>query len=158
MKAESLCKAELFHRVSTRCLLVIILCFVATQLSLSGPSAAAALLRRSTDCRRNATEIVFLAFYPPCAKEARSSSELERLEQCDLLTEAAIESAVERINQNPANILPEGATLRVLPIRFEDEKGANTYDNMIMVSHQCNRLVIHHYNIISSAMVSCTTL
>lgn len=139
MDVDSSCKAELFHRVSPRHLLVFILCSIAVQVSLSGPRAAAALLRktRMPDCRRNSTEIVLLALYPPCTKEAHSSSELEKLEQCDLLTEVAIDLAVERINQNPS-ILPDGATLRVLPIRFEDGGyGVNTPDDkMVMVSHQ----------------------
>ena len=105
------------------------------------PRTAAALLRRSrpTACRGgNVTEIVFLALYPPCSEEARSSSsELERLEQCDVLAEAAIDLAVERINHDPS-ILPEGATLRVIPVRFEEEDDANVLnmdDQMIMVSH-----------------------
>ena len=135
------CRAKLqaLHRVSTRYLLLITLCYVVVPLSLSGLRTAAALLlrRQTTDCRspRNTTEIVFLALYPPCSNEARSSSELVRLEQCDLMTEAAIDLAVERINQNP-NILPEGATLRVIPVRFEDEDGANAGDKIITVSHQ----------------------
>ena len=132
-------KLEALHCVSTRYLLLITLYYVAAPLSLSGPRTAAALLlrRRATDCRspRNTTEIVFLALYPPCSNGARSSSELVRLEQCDLLTEAAIDLAVERINRSP-NILPEGATLRAMPLRFEDEDGANADDKIITVSHQ----------------------
>ena len=141
MGDNSSCRAELegLHRVFTRYLLLITLCYVVASLLVSDPHMAAALLLRrpATDCRspRNTTEIVFLALYPPCSNEARSSSELVRLEQCDLLTETAIDLAVERINQNP-NILPESATLRVIPVRFEDEDSANADDKMIMVSHQ----------------------
>ena len=131
-------RTEALHRVSIGyVLLLLTLCYVVASLSQS-PLTAAALLRRRTDSGRNATrEIVFLALYPPCSKEAvSSSSELVRLEQCDVLVEAAIDLAVERINRNP-NILPEGAMLRVIPVRFEEEgDGANMDDKVIMVSHQ----------------------
>lgn len=131
---------EALHHVSIGyVLLLLTLCYVVASLSQS-PLTAAALLRRRTNCGRNGTrEIIFLALYPPCSQEAISSSEdLVRLDQCDVLAEAAVDLAVERINRNPG-ILPEGATLRVIPVRFEEEEenGASDMDDkVIMVSRQ----------------------
>ena len=131
MDVDSSCKAKLLCRGSTlNLLLIVTLCYTAAP-------CTALLLRKPAACR-NATDIAFLAFYPPCSIEAHSSSELERLERCDLLTVAAIDLAVERINQSPS-ILPEGSTLRVIPIDdglVDTKDSANVYidDKMIMVS------------------------
>ena len=55
---------------------------------------------------RNATETVLLNFVPACALNESSVSMLtatarEILDRCDLLVEAAMHLAVERINQSP---------------------------------------------------------
>ena len=86
-----------------------------------------------SDCR-NVSEVVFLTFYP-CFMEASSRSELGLLEQCDLLTIAAITLASERVNGD-ASILPAGSTLRVLPIEDRQTKISDAVfddDRMILV-------------------------
>ena len=71
-----------------------------------------------TDCR-NISDIAFLSFYP-CIREVGSVPELDLLQQCDLLTIAAISLAVETVNED-ASILPPGTNLRAIPV--EDQRG-----------------------------------
>ena len=106
----------------------------------TGQFAAAQLRNSSANCirRRSNSEIVFLAFYPcsadPSDGTESSKSELERLEECDLLSVAAINLAVERINDN-RSILPDGSTLRVIPISEDNPHVQRTgMDAMITVS------------------------
>ena len=105
----------------------------------TGQFAAAQLRNSSANCirRRSNSEIVFLAFYPcsadPSVGKEGFKSELERLEECDLLSVAAINLAVERINDN--RILPDGSTLRVIPISEDNPHVQRTgMDAMITVS------------------------
>ena len=75
---------------------------------------------RSSACR-NATENVVFIDFVPCSLNGTSVSTLaarEFLEKCDILVQAAIELAVERINRNP-NILAN-TTIRVQPVQLPD--------------------------------------
>lgn len=83
-----------------------------------------------TDCR-NISDIAYLSFYP-CIREVGFVPERDLLEQCDLLTVAAISLAVETVNGD-ASILPPGSTLRVISIEDQIQESNLKGDNMIAV-------------------------
>ena len=100
---------------------------------------AAQMRKMPTDCR-NISDIAFLAFYPAC-----DGYSAENLEQCDLLSLAAIDLAVERMNL-AAGILPRGSVLRTIPVtsRRLNEHGSNVpnpMDRAIMVRLANNKFV-----------------
>ena len=77
---------------------------------------------RSSACK-NATENVMFLDFVPCSLNGTSISTLaarEILEKCDLLVQAAIELAVERINRN--SDIFTNTTIRVhdVPVQLPD--------------------------------------
>ena len=134
MKIHSLSKIGLSRLPSFGLLLIAII----------GPSIAVLLRKQPADCQ-NVTDIAFLAFYPCSLGVGDAASVLEELEQCDLLTPAAINLAVERVNQ-ASGILPDGSTLRVIPVEHQHLHNTDgKIDKMITVSycmHACICLMV----------------
>ena len=137
------------HCLFLFCLMLVgsFCCCFATDLSLG--SAAAALTDSSpqprsglSDCHRgNASgEIVLLVFYPCSAGStsdsavATSKSERELLQECDLLTIAAINLAVEKINHRNSSILPKNCSLRVIPVIEDQHRREDDIDTHAMIS------------------------
>lgn len=82
--------------------IVLVFCSCCSLLSLPGTSYAF-LLRQSVSRKEceDVTNITLLTFLP-CLQEFsdNATSIFERLDSCDILTTAAVELAVERVNQN----------------------------------------------------------
>ena len=110
---------------------------------------AAQMRKMPTDCR-NISDIAFLAFYPACAaSDGGANYNAEILEQCDLLSIAAIDLAVERMNL-AADILPRSSVLRTIPVtssRLNEHSSnvPNPMDRAIMVRLTNNKFVRLHY-------------
>lgn len=101
-------------------LLCLLLAFIKqscseTQMSAGNSSSSYPQRRysaRSVDCQ-NVSEIVFLSYFP-CVRSNSDFVALNKLDECDLLAEAAAHLAVDRINQDPT-ILPN-ITLKLYPM------------------------------------------
>lgn len=101
---------------------------------LCPPVGAAQMMRSLAHRCKNVSDVAFLVFYP-CAQEDAASYGVERLEQCDLLSLAAIELAVERINAN-GDVLPEGCKLRTISVESKkqhDDHEVYPTDKVLMV-------------------------
>ena len=76
----------------------------------------------NVDCQ-NVSEIVFLSYFP-CLRNNSKFVALDKLDECDLLAEAAAHLAVDRINQDPT-ILPN-ITLKLYPMYIPSDNTSIT--------------------------------
>ncbi len=84
-------------------IVTLIFAFCSALFNLPDSTAHSALLTRQ-ECG-NITNITFLTFLP-CLQEfgEGTATIFEQLDSCDLLTRAAVELAVERVNRDPRNV------------------------------------------------------